>query len=173
MATLSPASTAPDLSGAPCAPEEVVHRLTLYFRSLGLPQPQATENAEAIVRDIAREADGSKEDLLNASVERAMEVVTHWLDDVAKLAPEPSDDLRLQLAWYLRPVLGEHPEVFLHAERLPDEIRDAIQAAGRRVLPTPRPTQMSPQSLGEVPRLWYRLAGFCSLFWGRLARLWR
>lgn len=173
MATLSPAPTAPNSSGARWDPEQAVHRLTLYFRNLGLPDPQATENAETIVRSVRQERNDSGDDLTAVAVERALETVGTWLDRIAESAPAPSNELRLQLAWHLRPVLGKHAEIFLRSDGLPEEVQAAVHAAEKAVLPPPSWAVMPPQALGDVPRLWYKLAAHGSLLWVRLARIWR
>ena len=77
--------------------------------------------------------------------------------------------MRLQLAWFLRPVLIRHPDAFLHSGDLHKDFQQAIRAAGRPILPAASPRAMPAQPLGELPRLWYRLTAYASLIWERLA----
>lgn len=169
MATLSHEFVEQDESRPYHGPEEMLHRLTLYFQGMGLPEKQAAEVAEEITRGAQDRLTNPAEDLTSAAVERALDAVGHWLDEIAARGPNPSNELRLQLAWFLRPVLIQHPEAFLHEDGLHEDFRQAIRAAGRRILPPPSPMPMPPQPLGELPRLWYKLVAYVSLIWERLA----
>lgn len=194
MATLSREFIAQDQSQPDQGPKETLHRLSLYFQTLGVPEDRAAEVAEEIVREAQDRSGGPGETLTSAAVDRALEAVGHWLDEIAagwqrqaepaELAdgarfaprsigpgapgsPAAATCRRLQLAWFLRPVLMRHPEAFLRSENLPEDFHQAIRAAGKPILLPPSPTVMPAQPLGELPRLWYRLLGYGNLLWER------
>lgn len=173
MATISPASTATAPADVRRDPERATRRVMRYFHSLGLPDEHARRNAEQIVRRVQGELHESEHDLASAAVDHAMETVAQWLDEIAESASSRSSAMRSQLLWHLRPVLNKHPEMFLRSEGLPDEVRPALQMASRAMLPPAAPRAMPPQRFGDLPRLWYKLAAYGSLFWARLTQTWR
>lgn len=165
MATLSHEFVEQDKPRAYHEPEETARRLTLYFQSLGLPQKQAAEAADEIVANVQARLDDPAENVTSTAVNGALEVVGHWLDEIVATCPNPSRELRLQLAWFLRPVLKHHPEIFLRHDGLHEDLRQAVQALSKPILPPSAPAEMPPQLLGELPRAWYRLLAYGNLIW--------
>lgn len=150
-----------------------VRRVTAYFHSLGLPLEHAGEAAGRMVREIRGQqerARGSGDGAAEA-VNLAMTRVDEWLDRLAESCPDPRDDLRAQLKWYLRPVLRRHPESLLQTRDLPEELHRAIQDAARPILPPALPAVMPAQSFGGVPRLGQRIVAYAGLIPRRLAHI--
>jgi hypothetical protein len=170
MATLSHEFVQQDKSRLHHQPEETLHRLTLYLQSIGLPQDRAAELAEQVAREVRDSHNEPPEDVTSAAIDRAMERVSHWLDEIAASGADASGEMRLQLLWFLRPVLTRHPDAFADGAGVREAFREAIRAADRPILPPPSPMAMPAQPLGELPRLWYRLAGYGGLIWQWLAQ---
>ncbi|MBN1362648.1 MAG: hypothetical protein JW993_18770 [Sedimentisphaerales bacterium] len=168
MATLSHESVEQSTSRPHHGPEQRVHRVTLYLRSVGLPAEQAGRRALNVTREVQQQLDNPAEDLTSAAIDRVMDMVGQWLDELSASVPDASEERRLQLAWFLRPVLMRHAEMFLHREGLSQDFDRAIQAAGTPMRLPPVPTEMPPQALGELPRLWYRLLALGNMVWDRL-----
>jgi hypothetical protein len=169
MATLNHKLIKQEQSRLHQGPDEVLHRLTLYFRSMGLPEHRAVEVADQIVRTTRRQLTDSKDDLSSAAIDNSMEMVSSWLDKIAVSNQELKSELRLQLAWFLRPVFTQHPEVFLQSDSFKKNLRQIILSAGRPILPPSSPTTMPPQPLGEVPYFWYRFTAYINIVLDKLA----
>jgi hypothetical protein len=168
MAQMIPTPADQGVPPTPVAEQDAVRRVTVYLQSIGLPQANATEVSEEIVRSCRAKWIAADEEWAARSVERAMNRVAEWFDRIALARGSPSSSARAQLGWYLRPLIRAHPEVFLHSEDLPEDFDRAAGAACRAVLPLMAPRLMPPQSLWQLPHLWQRGVAYAYLMWYRL-----
>jgi hypothetical protein len=147
--------------------EEAVRSVTLYFRSVGLPQENALKTAEEVVQSCQAKWVGRDPNLTARAMDRAMNRLGDWFDRLATANGSPSPGARAQLGWYLRPLIRAHPEVFLLTHDLPDDFSKAVEAACKPLLPLMSPRMMPPQSLWQLPHLWQRGIAYAYLMWYR------
>ncbi len=137
--------------------DEVVLRVSAYLRSVGLPAMRAEAEAAAAVERCA-----SRTDLADSALDDVMSRFDAWLKRLCAASGEPSRCSPGLLAWHIRPVLSEHPDLFLREEELGESeeaVRLAVEAAAGAALPEATFTPMPAQAFGPVPRI------FRSDFW--------
>ena len=168
MAQMTPTSAQNNFPSPLQVEEEALRDTTLYFQSVGLPQKDAARAAAEVVRSCQPKWTGWDSSLTACALDRAMDRVAQWFNQLASINGSHPPGTRAQLAWYLRPLIRIHPEVFLLNRDLPEDFSHAIDAACKPLLPLMAPRMMPPQSLWQLPHLWQRAIAYAYLVWYRL-----
>lgn len=144
---------------------EVVARLSAYLRCLGLPAADAQAKASAEVERCLARADAPGAAVLDSALAGVIDQLDGWLERLGEAAKLPERCAPELLAWHLRPLLAEHPEVFLRNDAPAEAawVARAGKAAVQAWLPEPTPAPMPRQSFGSVspilqPSRWRALA---------------
>lgn len=143
--------------------DQAVARVKAYLACLGLPPDRAETRAKDLLEQCAAQPGVAEEDLGALALADVASRFNAWLDHLCESADEDAVGRKALLAWFLRPILAEYPDVFLRRGDLPEPVRLALQAAEQPPVPNEAPAAMPAQSFGEAPVV------FRASFWRRLA----
>jgi hypothetical protein len=145
------AMEAPPRENGSLPKDEVVARLSVYLQCLGLPAADAQAKASAEVERYVARADAPDAAPLDSALADTIDQLDGWLEQVGEAANLPERCPSELLAWHLRPLLAEHPEVFLRNDD--PVVARAAEAAAQASLPEPTPSPMPLQSFGSVSQI--------------------
>jgi len=112
--------------------KEDFDRLFAYLESLGLPSAHAESQALRLLQEAEP---GGANDGSSTPLGRLISRVESWLTWLREEAGKQAHEKHGILGLHLRSVLGEHPEIFLQREGLPESVRAAVEASAHSVIP--------------------------------------
>ncbi|MBI4556618.1 MAG: hypothetical protein HY706_03475 [Candidatus Hydrogenedentes bacterium] len=138
---------------------DALARIGVYLMSVGLPKEHAEAQALEILNEtVAKMKDADDSNLTGETLARVTSRFEDWLEylcaNAADVRGRPDS-----LAWHLRPILSDRPEIFLQHGVLPAEVCRAVRMSARAAVPEERRLAMPTQPVGELP------AFFTRTFW--------
>jgi len=163
-----------DDSSAPLPPpsawEEAAAQLGSYFRAFGLDDAGRLQRLTGQVRQRLAVRPVAPENLPQATMEEAQQLLDEWLAQLLDLADnqqrQPLAAARAALRF--NQGLADWPEAFLQ-KTIPARLRSTLQAAMAPPVPPPRERTMAPQKID----FWHPLTGPVHGFLKLIKRLYR
>lgn len=132
--------------------QEVAVRLVTYLQCMGLSAAEAQAKVAAELERYAASEDAKPVD---STLTDIIEQLDAWLEQLCESANLPERCRPGLVAWHLRPLLAEHPEILLRSDSQfqAEVIERAANAAAQSAPPEPTPSPMPLQSFGAVPQI--------------------